>query len=67
VRSEADLATKKERAMSQRLRAKRRLTPTIVVVLGIMALVPLCLGVAGEGDTIVQEVRDAKTPAHEAE
>ena len=53
--------------MSQRLRAKRRLTPTIVVVLGIMALVPLCLGVAGEGDTIVQEVRDAKTPAHEAE
>jgi hypothetical protein len=52
--------------MSKRLRAKRRFTPTIaVVVLGIMALVPLCLGVAGEGDTIVQKVRAAKTPADE--
>jgi hypothetical protein len=52
--------------MSKRLRAKRRFTPTIaVVVLGIIALVPLCLGVAGEGDTIVQKVRDAKTPADE--
>jgi len=40
-------------------------TPTIAVVavLGIMALVSLPLGTAGEGKNIVQKVRDAKTPA----
>ena len=53
--------------MRKRLRATRRFISAIAVVavLGIMALAPLSLGVAGEGDTIVQKVRDAKTPADE--
>jgi ribosomal protein S15P/S13E len=60
---------KEAQAMSQRLSAERRFTPTIIVVavLGIMALVSLPWGVAGEGDNIAQKVRDAKTPAdHQA-
>jgi hypothetical protein len=52
--------------MSKRLSAQRRFTPTIVVVvavLGIMAFVSLPLGKAGQGKSLVQRVRDAKTPA----
>lgn len=54
--------------MSKRLRAKRRFTPTIVVVvavLGMVAFVSLPLGIAGEGKGIAQKVRDAKTPAEQ--
>jgi hypothetical protein len=40
---------------------------TVVAVLGIMMLVSLPWGVAGEGENIAQKVRDAKTPAdHQA-
>jgi hypothetical protein len=66
VGSEADLATEEKQDMSKRLSVKRRFTPTIVVVvavLGIMAFVSLPLGIAGEGKSLVQRVRDAKTPA----
>jgi Tfp pilus assembly protein PilE len=66
VGREADLAMKEEQAMSERLRGKRGFTPTIVVVvvvLGIVAFVSLPLGIAGEGKSIVQRVRAAKTPA----
>ena len=69
VGNDADLALKEEHTMSKRLSAKRRFTPTITVVavLGIMMLVSLPWGVAGEGESIVQKVRDAKTPAdHQA-
>ena len=56
--------------MSKRLRAKRRFIRTIVVVvamLGIVTFVSLPWGIAGEGKSIVQMVRDAKTPAdHQA-
>jgi hypothetical protein len=65
VWSETDLAMKEERAMSQRLRAQRRFTHIIVVVvavLGIVAFVSLPLGMAGDGKSIAQRVRDAKTP-----
>jgi hypothetical protein len=57
---------KEEPAMSKTLSAKRRFICTIVVVvamLGIVAFVSLPLGIAGEGQSIVQMVRDAKTPA----
>ena len=55
--------------MRKGLRAKRGVTPTIAVgaVLGIMALVSLPWGIAGEEEDIVQKVHDAKTPAdHQA-
>jgi hypothetical protein len=55
---------KEEPAMSKRLRAKRRFTPTIVMVvavLGIVTFVSSPLGIAGEGKSIAQRVRDAKT------
>jgi hypothetical protein len=64
--NEVDLAMKEEQAMRERLRGKRGFTPTIVVVvavLGIVAFVSLPLGIAGEGKSIVQRVRTAKTPA----
>jgi hypothetical protein len=61
---------KEEPAMSKRLRAKSRFTPTIVAVvavLSIVAFVALPLGTAGEGKSLVQMVRAAKTPAdHQA-
>jgi hypothetical protein len=51
--------------MRERLRAKRGFihTTVVVAVLGIVALVSLPLGIAGEGGNIVQKVRNAKTPA----
>jgi hypothetical protein len=55
--------------MSERLTAKKRFTAAIAVgaMLGIVALVFLPLGIAGEGENIAQKVRDAKTPAdHQA-
>ena len=55
--------------MRERLRAKRRITLIIVVVavLGMVALVSVPWGVAGEGKSLAQKVRDAKTPAdHQA-
>jgi Tfp pilus assembly protein PilE len=64
--NEADLAMKEEQAMRESLRRKRGFTPAIVVVvavLGIVAFVSLPLGIAGEGKSIVQRVRTAKTPA----
>jgi hypothetical protein len=53
--------------MSVRLRAKRRIIPIIVVVavLGMVALVSVPWGIAGEGKSIAQQVRDAKTPAQQ--
>jgi hypothetical protein len=57
---------KEKQAMRERLRRKRGFTPTIVVVvavLGIVAFVSLPLGIAGEGKSIGQRVRTAKTPA----
>jgi hypothetical protein len=53
--------------MSERLKAKRGISPTIaiVAVLGMVALVSVPWGVAGEGKNIVQKVRDAKTPAEQ--
>src|ERR687887_2471559 len=53
--------------MRERLRMKSRITPTIaiVAVLGIVALVSVPWGVAGEGKSIAQKVRDAKTPAEQ--
>jgi hypothetical protein len=69
VGNEADLARKEEQTMSKRLSAKRRftLTITVVAVLGIMMFVSLPEGIAGEGESIAQKVRDAKTPAdHQA-
>jgi hypothetical protein len=60
---------KEEHMMSKRLSAKRRftLTLTVVAVLGIMMFVSLPEGIAGEGESIAQKVRDAKTPAdHQA-
>jgi hypothetical protein len=55
--------------MCEKLRAKSGITPTIamLVVLGMVALVSVPWGVAGEGKSIAQRVRDAKTPAdHQA-
>ena len=51
--------------MRERLKAKRGITPTIamVVMLGMVVLVSVPWGVAGEGKSIAQKVRDAKTPA----
>lgn len=53
--------------MRQRLRTKRGIIPTIamVAVLGIVALVSVPWGVAGEGKSIAQKVREAKTPAEQ--
>jgi hypothetical protein len=53
--------------MRERLRAKRGITPTIavVVVLGMVALVCVPWGIAGEGKSTAQQVRDAKTPAQQ--
>jgi len=53
--------------MRERLRTKRGIIPTIamVVALGIVALVSVPWGVAGEGKSIAQKVRDAKTPAEQ--
>jgi hypothetical protein len=69
VGNEADLAMKEEQTMSKRRSANRRftLTLTVVAVLGIMMCVSLPEGLAGEGESIVEKVRDAKTPAdHQA-
>jgi hypothetical protein len=66
VRNEADLAMKEEQAMSERLRGKRGFSLSIAVVLAVLsivAFVSLPLGIAGEGKSIVQMVRAAKTPA----
>ncbi|MDQ3831133.1 MAG: hypothetical protein M3361_17920, partial [Candidatus Tectomicrobia bacterium] len=54
VGNEADLAMKEEQTMSKRLSAKRRFTLilAVVAVLGIMMLVSLPWGVAGEGESI---------------
>jgi hypothetical protein len=52
--------------MSERLRGKRRVSLTIIVVvavLSIVAFVSLPWGAAGEGKSIVQRVRTAKTSA----
>ncbi|HSF32434.1 MAG TPA: hypothetical protein VLK82_18430 [Candidatus Tectomicrobia bacterium] len=51
--------------MRERLKAKRGITPTIalVAVLGMVALISVPWGVAGERKSIAQQVRDAKTPA----
>ena len=53
--------------MRERLRAKRRITPIIAVVavLGMVALVSVPWGVTGEGKSLAQKVRDAKTPAEQ--
>jgi hypothetical protein len=53
--------------MRERLKAKRGINPTIamVVVLGMVALVSVPWGVAGEGKSIAQKVREAKTPAEQ--
>jgi hypothetical protein len=66
VGNEADLAMKEEQTMSERLRRKRGFSFIIIVVvavLSIVAFVSLPLGTAGEGKSIVQMVRAAKTPA----
>ena len=55
--------------MRERLRAKRVFihTAVVVAVVGILALVSLPFGLAGEGDNIAQKIRQAKTPAdHQA-
>jgi Tfp pilus assembly protein PilX len=51
--------------MRERLRAKRGfiLTVVMVTVLGVVGLVCLPLAGAGEGKSIAQKVRDAKTAA----
>jgi hypothetical protein len=57
---------KEEQIMSERLRGKRGFSLTIIVVvavLSIVAFVSLPLGTAGEGKSIVQMVRAAKTSA----
>ena len=53
--------------MRKRLKTKSRIKPTIaiVAVLGMVALVSVPWGVAGEGRSIAQKVRDAKTPAEQ--
>jgi hypothetical protein len=53
--------------MRERLRAKRGTIPTIAVVamLGMVVLVSVPWGVAGEGKSLAQKVRDAKTPAEQ--
>jgi hypothetical protein len=53
--------------MRERLKAKRGITPAIaiVVMLGMVALVSVPWGVAGEGRSIAQKVREAKTPAEQ--
>ena len=53
--------------MRERLKAKRGVTPTIamVVVLEMVAFVSVPWGVAGEGKSIAQKVREAKTPAQQ--
>jgi hypothetical protein len=66
VGNEADLAMKEEQIMSERLRGKRAFSLTILVViavLSIVAFVSLPLDTAGEGKSIVQMVRAAKTSA----
>jgi hypothetical protein len=66
VGNEADLTMKAEQIMSERLRGKKGFSLTIIVVvalLGIVAFVSLPLGTAGEGKSIVQMVRAAKTSA----
>jgi hypothetical protein len=66
VGNEADLAIKEEQIMSERLRGKRGFSLTILVViavLSIVAFVSLPLDTAGEGKSIVQMVRAAKTSA----
>jgi hypothetical protein len=66
VGNEADLAMKEEQIMSERLRGKRGFSLTILVViavLSIVAFVSLPLDTAGEGKSIVQMVRAAKTSA----
>jgi hypothetical protein len=66
VGNEADLAMKEEQIMSERLRGKRGFPLTILVViavLSIVAFVSLPLDTAGEGKSIVQMVRAAKTSA----
>jgi hypothetical protein len=54
-----------DRTMRERLRAKRVFihTAVVIAVLGIVALVSLPAGIAGERGNIVQKVRNAKTPA----
>jgi hypothetical protein len=55
--------------MHERLRTKSGITPiiAIVAVLGMVALVAVPWGVAGERKSLAQRVRDAKTPAdHQA-
>jgi hypothetical protein len=57
---------KEEQIMSERLRGKRGFSLTILVViavLSIVAFVSLPLDTAGEGKSIVQMVRAAKTSA----
>jgi hypothetical protein len=57
---------KEEQTMSERLRGTRGFSLLIIVVvavLSIVAFVSLPLGTAGEGKSIVQMVRAAKTPA----
>jgi hypothetical protein len=51
--------------MREKLRAKSGITTviTMVAVLGMVALVSGPWSVAGEGKSMVQRVRDAKTPA----
>jgi len=51
----------------ERLRTKRGITPTIalLVMLGMVAVVSVPWGVAGEGKSLAQRVRDAKTPAEQ--
>jgi hypothetical protein len=51
--------------MREKLRAKSGITTviTMVAVLGMVALVSVPWSVAGEGKSMVQRVRDAKTPA----
>jgi hypothetical protein len=64
--NEADLAIKEEHTMRERLRGTRGFSLTIIVVvavLSIVAFVSLPLGTAGEGKSLVQRVRAAKTPA----
>jgi hypothetical protein len=58
---------KEDCTMRERLRTKKGITPTIamVAVLGMVALVSIPSGIAGEGKSIAQQVRDAKTPAQQ--
>jgi hypothetical protein len=65
VGSEVDRAMKEEQAMGEKLSAKMKCTPavTMVAVLGVLTLVCLPLATAGEGKSIAQRVREAKTPA----